>query len=634
MTTLYYIPKKEFDRTLGLPVNREERTALFADMCRLNTLYMIKAAGSGHIGSSFSSLDIVSWLLLNELREEKGDVYYSSKGHDVPGLYAALLALGRLPFEKIHQLRRLGGLPGHPDVVTTPEIVTNTGSLGMGISKAKGMVLANRLNKRSGRVFVLTGDGELQEGQFWESLSSAVNRRMHEITVIIDHNKVQSDTLVSRVNDLGDLEAKLRAFGWYVERCDGHSFPSLSRALAACAAVQDKPKIIIADTVKGRGVSFMEHTVMKPEQRRYLFHSGAPDDENYHHGVEELSALVNDRLREHKTAALVLERVDRSPPQAPDRVQRMVAAYGQALVAEAKNNDRIVALDADLAFDTGLLPFEERFPERFFECGIAEQDMISQAGAMALRDMLPAVHSFACFLSTRPNEQFYNNASEKTRVVYVGSLAGLVPAAPGHSHQAVRDIAALSAIPGLVMLEPCCEDEVAQAVAYCFREAKGSSYLRLVSVPCEVPYELPAGYRLTEGKGVALREGKDAVIIAYGPVMLTEAWQAAQRIEERVGLSVAVVNLPWLNRLDASWLEETVRGYPWLFTADNHYVEGGQGQRIAAALAGLHLKRPPRIHCFGIREIPECGQIQEVLRAHGLDAESLSSAMLAHLRGE
>ena len=221
---------------------------MFADLCRINVLYMITRAGSGHIGTSFSCLDLVSWLYLHELGPD--DVFFSSKGHDAPAIYAVLTALGRLPFDKIHELRRLNGLPGHPDVAT-PSIDANTGSLGMGISKAKGMLLANRVLGRPGRVFVLTGDGELQEGQFWESLVSAANQRQGGLTAIVDHNKIQSDIWVSRVSDLGDLEAKLSAFGWHVARVDGHDVGAIARTFATLGAITDRPKIVIADTVKG-----------------------------------------------------------------------------------------------------------------------------------------------------------------------------------------------------------------------------------------------------------------------------------------------------------------------------------------------------------------------------------------------
>src|SRR5262249_7416079 len=158
---------------------------------------MIAKAGSGHIGSSFSSMDILSWLMLNELAPE--DVFFSSKGHDAPGYYSVLLGTGKLNYDHIHKLRKLGGLPGHPDI-HTPGIHTNTGSLGMGISKAKGMLAAKKQAGDKGRVFVLTGDGEWQEGQGWESLISAANHKTDKLIVIIDHNKLQSDTFVKNVS--------------------------------------------------------------------------------------------------------------------------------------------------------------------------------------------------------------------------------------------------------------------------------------------------------------------------------------------------------------------------------------------------------------------------------------------------
>ena len=155
------------------------------------------------------------------------DIFFSSKGHDAPALYSVLIGLGKLDFELLHKLRKFKGLPGHPDI-STPNIITNTGSLGMGISKAKGIVFANRRNKKSSRVFVLTGDGELQEGQIWESLLSAANNKLSEIIVIVDHNKLQSDTLVSKVSDLGLLEEKFSAFGWHVSRCNGNNINELA----------------------------------------------------------------------------------------------------------------------------------------------------------------------------------------------------------------------------------------------------------------------------------------------------------------------------------------------------------------------------------------------------------------------
>ena len=180
----------------------------------------------------------------------------------------------------------------------------------------------------------------------------------------------------------------------------------------------------------------------------------------------------------------------------------MIPAYTEALIAAATADKRIVALDGDLILDTGLIPFREKFPDRFLECGIAEMDMVSQAGGMALQGLVPLVHSFACFLAPRPAEQIFNNASEHSKVIYVASLAGFLPGGPGHSHQSVNDIALHGALPGLEMVEPCCADEVAPLLNYLLKDHKGSGYLRLVSIPCDIPYALPAGYRLCRGRAL------------------------------------------------------------------------------------------------------------------------------------
>jgi len=626
MPELLFVPPQEFERLERLELDAIARTRLFATFCRINALYMIARAGSGHIGSSFSSLDIVSWLYLNEM--EPADLYFSSKGHDVPGLYAVLMGRGLLSFDHLHELRRLGGLPGHPDVAT-PGIVTNTGPLGMGISKAKGMAFAHRLQKRPARIFVLTGDGELQEGQLWESLATAANAGLSEITAIVDHNKVQSDTYVRNVSDLGDLKSKFRAFGWKVARCDGHDFAALGRTLKGFRKIADRPKVLIADTIKGAGVSFMQHTAMAPEERFYRFHSGAPDDDAYARAARELLSSANAQLAAASASPLRHESRARPERTAPADAQRLVVAYSRELLRQAEKEPRLVALDADLELDCGLIPFRERFPERYVECGIAEQDMVSQAGGMALRGILPVVHSFACFLSTRANEQIYNNATERRKILYVGSLAGLLPSGPGHSHQSVRDIAALGSIPGLVALEPSCEQEVALVVDYCLHGTPESCYLRLVSIPCQIPYQLPAGYRLQEGRGTVLTEGDDAILFAYGPVLLPQAYGAAAMLKTEHGINLSVVNLPWLNRVDDTWLRRTLGDRRHVFTLDNHYVHGGQGQLIAARIAGLGLDPGPQVYNLGVTDIPVCGTNPEALAAHELDSASLVRTVAA-----
>jgi transketolase len=625
---LRYGPLSLFRRVLAAPVPAPQKAELFSVLCRINVLYMVKRAGSGHLGTSFSCQDIVSWIYLNELKGED-DLFFSSKGHDVPAFYAALSGLGRLSFDLIHALRRLGGLPGHPEVELSSQLEANTGSLGMGISKAKGMLLAKRAQGKPARAFVLTGDGELDEGQIWESLPSAVNRGMANLTVIVDHNKIQSDTWVHRVSDLGNLEAKFRAFGWHVVRASGNDARALSAAFAQMSEVSDRPKVFIADTVKGKGVSFME--AFGAEDKFYAFHSGAPTDEQYEAGLAELTAEADRLFQKAGVAPVALEAVELTvPSSSPVSRHKLVEAHGRALVREATHNAKVVALDADLMKDCGLAEFAERYPNRLIECGIAEQDMVSQAGGLALKGMLPVVHSFSSFLSARANEQIYANASEGTKVVYVGTLAGLLPATPGHSHQSVRDASSLGAVPNLVVIAPATEPEAEAALDWALNKTRASTYLRLSSIPCVLPFAVDARPVLVEGRGTLLHEGKAALLVAYGPVMTAQAYLAAQRLHDE-GIGVGVLNLPWLNRLDGAWLAEIVKGIGWLFPIDDHYLLGGQGEMLLASLveqgwpSGLRAKR------LGLSGFPSCGQNDEVLRHHGLDAPGIANSVRNHL---
>lgn len=620
---LSFVPLAEFRRVREARMDNDARVAILGDMCRINTLYMIMRAGSGHIGSSFSSTDLITWLWTQELRDPNSgapgsDVYFSSKGHDAPAFYSLLIALEKVDFDLVHKLRQIDGLPGHPDV-STPFIATNTGSLGMGISKAYGMARANRFKKTGGRIFLMTGDGELQEGQIWESLQPVANERLGEITVIVDHNKYQSDTLVSAVSDLGPLEDKFRAFGWEVRRGDGHDPRVIREALAHFATITDRPKVFIADTIKGKGVSFMEGLACGDQT--YQFHAGAPSLENYVKATEQLVARVNERLTALGHEAIALEDAPLPVRITPTKPEKIVLAYGDELLALARTRPEIVVLDADLLTDCGIEAFREELPERFIECGIAEQHMVSAAGGLALQGMLPVVHSFACFLTTRANEHIYNNATERRKIIYVGTLAGLVPGGPGHSHQSVRDISAIGAVPGLVAFEPCNVREARLGIRWAVEQNPESAYLRFVNVPLDLPYALPADYALRVGRGAYLRHGADAAIIGYGTVLMANAYAAAEQLASE-GIDLAVIDLPWLNRIDDEWVREELSKYPTLVTLDNHYLEFGQGVMVAAALARTRVSAD--IVPIGLTEIPACGSNADVLKHHGLDAASIA----------
>jgi transketolase len=631
MVLIRLIPKAEFDRVRRAVPDRYERAALMAAMCRANTLAAVKRAGSGHIGSSFSAMDLVVWLYLEEMNTlELGvdhpdrDVYFSSKGHDVPGLYSVLHAVGVLPADKLLALRRLGGVEGHPDV-RTPGIEANTGSLGMGISKGRGIAVAQRLLGRKGRVFVMTGDGELQEGQIFEALQATAHQKVHDLTVIVDHNKLQSDRLVSRITDLGDLPAKFRAFGWYAIRSDGHDSRRLAEAFDELRSVTDRPKVLIADTIKGRGVSFMEHPVaLEKDKGTYRWHAGAPDDASFQMAHDELVAGINATAAKLGLGRVALEDVPAEEKALSGVSSEFVSQhFGEALVEIGARRKDLVVLDGDLALDCRIRKFEETFPERFIENGIAEQDMVSMAGGLALRGLLPVVNSFANFLAARANEQIYNNAGEKTKIIYVAHFGGLLPAGPGKSHQATRDISLFGALPNCTILEPASGVETRMAVEYCVEEARESCVLRLIIGPSPRVIPLPQGYRLRFGHGVALTEGRDAILFSYGPVMLHEALAAAEALA-RDGFGLTVVNMPWLNRVDRAWLEQTVAGHRRVYVLDDHSPYGGLGDSLLNAMNEAGLLGALAFRKLGIREIPACGAPLEVLRHHGVDSETIT----------
>lgn len=654
MVTVQMVPKAEFDRIRCSSIERETKLSIIADMCRINTLAAVKHAGSGHLGSSLSAMDIVVYLyheILNSLHvglnTPDRDIYFSSKGHDVPGLYSVLYSFGVLPQEKLLRLRRLNGLHGHPDI-ETPGIESNSGSLGMGISKGKGLAWALRHTGRHGRVYVLTGDGELQEGQIWESLQTTRHQKINNLIVIVDHNKVQSDRRLPEIVDLGDLEAKFRSFGWAVTRCDGHSVLELDRALKAPSA-GEAPRLVIADTIKGKGVSFMEHpAALATGCGLYPWHAGAPDDDSFQRAHAEIVGRVNGILEHCSLARLVLERAEpdsssKSPlllagePLSQAAEERFGAAVSQEYVSRAfgetlaelgARRSDVVVLDADLASDCKLRGFERRWPERFVENGIAEQDMVSMAGGIARMGLLPVVNSFAAFLASRANEQIYNNASEKTKVIYALHYSGLIPAGPGKSHQSLRDISLLGALPNMLILQPGNASETRQVVEWCIEQAEESCAIRLAIGPSPRLIELPPDYRVVPGRGVILRLGTDAVIFAYGPVMLHEALIASELLEER-GFSLRVVNMPWLNHFDFSWLTRSIADCMDLYVLEDHASVGGLADRLLVALHEGGALSGRRLTTLAVEGYPACGTPAEALAFHRLDGRSLAERILA-----
>lgn len=645
---LSIVPKEEFSRVVH-ELSTELQLPLLTEMNRANSIVAVKRAGSGHLGSSFSAMDIVTHLyhkemniLIKGLASRDRDIYFSSKGHDVPGLYALLYSTGILPVEKLLALRRLDGLDGHPDV-GIPGIEANSGSLGMGISKGRGIAWAKQHLGLGGRVFVLTGDGEWQEGQNFEALQAGAAQSLGNLIVIIDHNAVQSDRKISQIVPLGDLDRKLRSFGWHIARCNGHDHRELADVFREFRTIEDKPKLLIADTIKGRGVSFMEHPqALQEGNGYYLWHSGAPSDEEFVRAYGEILARINRSMQElglgevetrvvqsDGTIGLGVSLVGETDskgdnkPTLKSQAEFVADAYGAALVELAQERKDIVVLDADLAADCRVRQFELTFPDRFIECGIAEQDMVSMAGGLARQGLLPVVNSFASFLTSRANEQIYNNATEKSKIIYVNHYAGLIPAGPGKSHQSLRDIALVSTLPNMTVLQPGTPVEARMVLEHAVLEIKENCLIRLAIGPCPRHIELPAGYSFSFGKGVSLTEGNDAVLFAYGPVMLNEALSAAEALQTQ-GFGLQVINMPWLNRVDVMWLAQIVTSHRNVFVLEDHCTVGGLADFLLPVLHEHNLLGERTFQKFGVDGYPACGTPIEALRYHQLDGISMA----------
>jgi transketolase len=638
MLEIKLIPEAEFQRVRNANTDRYAKLSLIADMCRANALATVKRAGSGHLGSSFSCLDIVTYLYYAEMNfTEVGadhgdrDIFFSSKGHDVPGHYAVLYSLGIVPEGQFTNLRRLEGTHGHPDV-SINGIEANSGSLGMGISKAKGMAIAKSLNGSAGRVFVMTGDGELQEGQIWESLQTTAHQNINNVCVIVDFNKIQTDKQVEDIISLGELQQKFSDFGWHVQRCDGHDYAELESVFTGLAQITDKPKIIIADTIKGKGVSFMEGpTALEDGNGLYRWHSGAPDDDAFEAGYNEILDGINNRLAAFDLSPVdtqLMETREKHRVRLKDTAEKVVNAFGEALVEIGAERKNLIVLDADLSDDCGLRPFENAFPERFIENGIAEQDMVSTAGGLALQGFLPVVNSFGVFLASRANEQIYNNATEKTKIIYACHYAGLIPAGPGKSHQNLRDISLFGALPNFNIIEPCNATETRQALKWCVEKAEQNCMMRLIISPSPRTIPLPVDYDFAFGRGTVIQDGSDAVIFAYGPVMLNEALKAGEVLADK-DFSVKIVNLPWLNQIDLEWLEDTVGNHKNFYVIDNHMHYGGLGDYLLNTAMTSNALRPKKLVKFAVEQYPACGTPPETLAFHKLDGNSLATRILA-----
>ena len=613
------------------------RAAAFADACRLNVLYMIAAR---RLGPHRHELQLARHRLPGSTSRCCGDerpLLLLQGPRRAGALRGADRRSGGSTSSRSTSCAASDGLPGHPDVAATPEVVTNTGSLGMGdLEGARGSCSPTAWPAAQGRVFVLTGDGELQEGQFWESLQPAANRGLRR-----DHRdrRPQQDP----VGHLGRARSATSA----TSRRSCARSAGRSRAATATTSARsrrrsrgsrrdaERPEARDRRHDEGRRASrSWSRTSLPPRPTRRS--TTTTSARRRRRSTSARSASCSARLNERLDAARRRRRSSSSgradaagAPAPPPSPQRLVAAYGEALVEQARARAaRSSRSTPTCVKDTGLIAFRERFPERFFECGIAEQDMVSQAGAMALAGAAPG-RPLLRLLPLDPAERADLQQRHRGDEGHLrrARSPGSSPAGPGHSHQSVRDISALGAVPGMALIEPCSRARVARGGRLGGEQRAG---LRL-HPPRQrrrgrSGFEPPAVEALVAGRGTVLRPGRDVALRrrrAGDAVAGVARGRAARGGRGRGRRRLAAVAARRRRRMAGGGCERR---------ADRH---ASTTTTSPAARATRSSRRSPRMRprpagaALGVEEVPGCGENNEVLRAHRLDGDSVAERVRA-----
>lgn len=609
------------DKPLEILVNSLEEKAA---KIRRHIIEMTYEAGSGHPGGSLSATDIITTLYFHEMRYEpknpNRDRFILSKGHAAPAFYATLAEAGFIDKEELKTLRKTGSrLQGHPSSTFLPIVEISTGSLGQGLSVANGIALAGKLDKKDYRVYVLLGDGEMQEGQIWEAAMTAGHYKLDNLCAILDYNHLQIDGKVNEVMNIKPVEEKWQAFGWDTSVVDGHDFYKLIDGFDKARETKGKPTMIIAQTTKGKGVSFMENEVG--------WHGKAPNKEQRDKAISEINARLE--------SVGMKERVELIVKRPPEHIGipkektlyelpkfekgewiKTRVAYGETLAALGGAFPEIVVLDADLASSTQSKRFAKVFPKRFFNMGISEADMIGTAAGFATTGKKPFASTFAVFATGRVYDQIRNSiAYSNLPVVVAGSHGGLITGEDGASHIPLEDIALMRVLPNMAVINPSDAVEMAKTVEASL-DYNGPIYIRMYRP--ELPVIHDNNYKFEIGKGEILKEGEDIAVIATGD-MVFRALEAA----EKSGYNPYIVNMPTIKPIDRNLINELSKNVSAILTVEDHSIIGGLGDAVRDYI-------PHRIlfEKMGVWDtFAESGKPEELIEKYGLTSNDIAERL-------
>jgi transketolase len=595
-----------------------------AQQLRVDSVRASAAAGSGHPTSSMSAADLMAVLLANHFRYDfdrpahpGNDRFVLSKGHASPLLYAAYKAAGVVDDEELLTFRKLDSrLEGHPTPRKLPWVETATGSLGQGLPVGVGIALSGKRLDRTGyRVWVLCGDSELAEGSIWEAAEHAGHEHLDNLTAIVDVNRLGQRGPTRHGHDLDAYARRFQAFGWHTVEIDGHDVDAIDRAYGEAESTKGQPTAILARTLKGKGVADIED--------REGLH-GKPL-KNADDAIEELGGVRDLRVQVHEPpAARILHAVRAGHLELPrwDTGDEVATrdAYGQALAALGTGRGDVVALDGEVGDSTRTEFFAKEHADRYFECYIAEQQMVAAAVGLAARGWVPYAGTFAAFL-TRAYDFVRMASISGAGLNLVGSHAGVAIGQDGPSQMGLEDLAMMRAIHGSTVLYPCDANQTARLVAE-MAGLEGIRYLRTGRGESPVIYGADEEFPIGGSKVLRFSQSDRMTIVAAG-VTVHEALKAAEALDQE-GIRVRVVDLYSVKPVDRVTLRQAAEDTGCLLTVEDHREEGGLGDAVLDAFTD---GRPvPRLVRLAVRTMPGSASPEESLHAAGIDAESIAAA--------
>ncbi len=606
---------------------------------RVDSLKATTEAGSGHVTSCLSAADLVTALFFHAMQYDlknhanpNNDRFILSKGHAAPVLYSVYKELGLLTEKELLTLRQFDSmLEGHP----TPRFKYNeaaTGSLGQGLSIGLGMALATKMDNKSYYTYVLLGDSEMTEGSNWEAAELAAYYQTNNLIALLDANRLGQSTATIEGHDLNRYQEKFNAFGWETIVIDGHEMAAIIKAIDQARTVTLKPTIIIAYTYKGYGLDaniedangFHGKAFSKKELPELLdrLQKRFPKAANYKPTPEDLEFFKQKVFGEEKSKKISIPQQLPEPDYVKEELIATRKVYGQALAKLGEVIPEIISLDAEVKNSTFAEIFEKKFPARFIQCYVAEQNMIGMAVGLTSRGKMPFSSTFSSFVS-RAHDQLRMAAIGRVPLRVVGSHAGVSIGQDGPSQMGLEDIAIMRSLPDSIVLYPCDAVSTYKLVEQMAKYTNGISYLRTTRGETPVIYDNSEQFNLGACKVLRKSNNDVACVVAAG-ITVFEALKAYEELKKQ-NILIRVIDCYSIKPLPVQvLLKEAQESGNKIITVEDHYREGGLGEAICYTLRNQNIT----IECLAVTKLPCSGKPEELLAFENINYQAIINSVL------